>query len=122
MSMGIQTPQQLATHSARPALFETLVVGEHLRSCFNNGKPSNLYFWRDSSGNEVDLMRDEAGALYPTEIKSGQTVASDIFKALHKWQTISGSTATPQLISGGTGLYERNGVQVLGWKEFLASR
>ncbi len=117
--LGIQTPQQLAIHPARPALFETLVVGDYLRNCFNNGKPSNLYFWRDSSGNEVDLLRDEAGTLYPTEIKSGQTVASDMFKALKRWQAISGSAVIPQLISGGTGRYERNGVQVLGWKEFL---
>lgn len=117
--LGIQTPQQLAIHPARPALFESLVVGEHLRNCFNNGKPSNLYFWRDSSGNEVDLLRDEAGILYPVEVKSGQTVASDMFKALKRWQAISGSTVTPQLISGGTGRYERNGMQVLGWRDFL---
>lgn len=119
--LGIQTPQQLAIHPARPALFETLVVNEYLRSCFNSGKPSNLYFWRDSTGNEVDLLHDEAGTLYPIEVKSGQTVASDMFKTLNKWQTLSGSTVTPQLISGGTGMYERNGVQVLGWKEFLIS-
>jgi predicted AAA+ superfamily ATPase len=118
--LGIQTPQQLAIHPARPALFETLVVCECLRDCFNNGKPSNLYFWRDSTGNEVDLLRDEAGTLYPIEVKSGQTVASDMFKALKKWQALSGSTVTPQLVSGGTGMYNRNNVQVLGWKEFLA--
>lgn len=119
--LGIQTPQQLAIHPARPALFETLVVNEYLRSCFNSGKPSNLYFWRDSTGNEVDLLHDKAGTLYPVEVKSGQTVASDMFKTLNKWQTLSGSTVTPQLISGGTSMYKRNGVQVLGWKEFLIS-
>jgi hypothetical protein len=68
----------------------------------------------------VDLLRDEAGTLYPIEVKSGQTVASDMFKALKKWQALSGSTVTPQLVSGGTGMYNRNNVQVLGWKEFLA--
>ena len=118
--LGIQTPQQLAIHPSRPALFETLVVGEYVRNCFNNGKPSNLYFWRDSSGNEVDLVRDAAGTLYPIEIKSGQTVAADMFKSLGKWRTLSGSTATPRLVSGGAGMYERNGVQVVGWREFLS--
>lgn len=117
--LGIQTPQQLAIHPARPALFETMVVGEYLRCCFNNGKPSNLYFWRDSTGNEIDLLRDDAGTLCPTEIKSGQTVVSEMFKALNKWQKISGSSVIPQLVSGGSGMYIRNGVQVLGWKEFL---
>ena len=49
--LGIQTPEQLATHSSRGALFETMVVAEYLRECWNRGAVSNLYFWRDSSGN-----------------------------------------------------------------------
>lgn len=117
--LGIQTPEQLATHGARGALFETLIVSEYLRQRWNRGEVSNLYFWRDSSGIEVDLLLDEAGTLCPVEIKSGQTVAGDMFKALKKWQTISGSTAEPCLIFGGDGAYVRNGVRVSGWREML---
>lgn len=118
--LGIQTPEQLATHAARGALFETMVVAEYLRDRWNRGDVSNLYFWRDSSGNEVDLLLDEAGILYPIEIKSGQTVASDMFKALKKWQTISESTVEPRLVFGGEGAYPRNGVAIAGWREMLA--
>lgn len=57
--MGIQTAQQLTIHPLRGALFETLIVGEHLKSRFNQGFPSNLYFWRDNVGLEVDLLLDE---------------------------------------------------------------
>lgn len=118
--LGIQTPEQLATHAARGALFETMVVAEYLRDRWNRGDVSNLYFWRDSSGNEVDLLLDEAGILYPIEIKSGQTVVSDMFKALKKWQTISESTVEPRLVFGGEGAYLRNGVAIAGWREMLA--
>ncbi len=117
--MGIQTPEQLATHAVRGALFETMIVAEYLRERWNRGDVSNLYFWRDSSGNEVDLLLDEAGLLRPVEIKSGQTVASDMFKTLKKWQIISGSTAEPSLVFGGEGLYIRSGVRVSGWREML---
>ena len=117
--LGIQTSEQLATHSARGALFETMVVVEYLRSCWNRGDVSNLYFWRDSTGNEVDLLLDEAGTLHPVEIKSGQTVASDMFKTLKKWQTIAESTVEPCLVFGGEGAYFRNGVHVTGWREML---
>lgn len=117
--LGIQTPEQLATHAARPVLFETMIVSEYLRACWNRGGISNLYFWRDSSGNEVDLLRDEAGILHPIEIKSGQTVATDMFKTLKKWQAISASTTTPSLVFGGEGAYLRSGVQVSGWREML---
>lgn len=117
--LGIQTPEQLATHAARPALFETMVVAEFLRDRWNRGQVSNLYFWRNSSGNEVDLLLDEAGTLYPVEIKSGQTIASDMFKALRRWQGFSGSTAEPRLVFGGEGEYGRSGVRVIGWRELL---
>lgn len=117
--LGIQTPEQLATHAARPALFETLVVSEYLRSRWNRGEVSNLYFWRDSSGNEVDLLLDEAGILQPVEIKSGQTVAADMFRTLKRWQVISASTAQPCLVFGGEGAYIRSGVRVTGWREML---
>jgi len=119
--LGIQTPEQLATHSSRGALFETMVVSEYLRERWNRGAVSNLYFWRDSSGNEVDLLLDEAGTLHPIEIKSGQTVATDMFKTLKKWQTISGSTAEPCLIFGGEEAYLRSGVCVTGWRELMQS-
>jgi predicted AAA+ superfamily ATPase len=94
-------------------------VSEYLRERLNRGAVSNLYFWRDNSGNEVDLLLDEAGILYPVEIKSGQTVASDMFKTLKKWQAISGSIEEPGLIFGGEGAYVRSGVRVSGWREML---
>ena len=117
--LGIQTPEQLATHSSRGALFETMVVAEFLRERWNRGAVSNLYFWRDSSGNEIDLLHDEAGTLHPVEIKSGQTIAADMFKALKKWQVISGSTVEPCLIFGGEGAYLRSGVSVRGWRDMV---
>jgi hypothetical protein len=117
--LGVQTPEQLSIHAARAALFETMVVAEYLRARLNRGDVSNLYFWRDSTGNEFDLLLDEAGILHPVEIKSGQTVAADAFKILKKWQSISASTVEPSLVFGGEGVYRRNGVHVCGWKEML---
>ena len=117
--LGIQTPEQLATHSVRGALFETMVVAEYLRARWNRGNVANIYFWRDSTGNEIDLLLDEAGLLRPVEIKSGQTVASDMFRALKKWQIISGSTVELNLVFGGEGAYIRSGVHVTGWREML---
>ena len=102
--LGIQSPSQLAIHAARPALFETMVVGEFLRARWNRGEQSNLYFWRDSIGNEVDLVRDEGGVLQPVEIKSGQTVAGDMLKGLQKWRAIARSPiGKPWLVFGGDG-------------------
>ena len=118
--LGIQSPQQLNTHAARAALFETLIVGELLRAAWNRGMPSNLFFWRDSTGTEVDVLRDEAGVLWPVEIKSGQTVAGDMLKGLLKWQGLAGApTGDPWLVFGGEGDHVRQGVHVMGWRAML---
>lgn len=118
--LGIQDPQQLSTHAARAALFETSIVGEVLRAEWNRGMPSNLYFWRDSTGNEVDLLRDEAGVLWPMEIKSGQTVAGDMLKGLLKWRSLADApTGDPWLVFGGEGDHLRRGVRVMGWRTLL---
>ena len=75
---------------------------------------------RDSTGNEVDLVRDEAGVLQPVEIKSGQTVAGDMLKGLQKWRAIARSPiGQPWLVFGGDGEYVRQEVQMMGWREMV---
>ncbi len=119
--LGIQSPAQLSTHASRPALFETMIAGEFQRACWNRGEPSNLYFWRDSTGNEIDLLRDEGGVLHPVEIKSGQTIAGDMLKGLQKWQNIARTSAGhPWLVFGGDGEYMRRETLVMGWRELAA--
>ena len=41
----------------------------------NQGKRTNLYFWRNNTGLEMDVLADYAGRLLPIEIKSGATLA-----------------------------------------------
>lgn len=55
--LGINDVSQLATHPLRGAIFENLAVIELLKQRFNRGKSSNLYFYRENSGREVDILR-----------------------------------------------------------------
>lgn len=79
---GIQNAEQLMTHPIRGALFETWVVRELIKNRFNQGLRSNLYFWRDSQGHEVDVLIEERDALIPIEIRAGQTINLDYFTGL----------------------------------------
>ena len=54
--LGIESPEQLARDKMRGALFENFIVTEALKQRYNMGKESNLYFYRDSTQNEVDLV------------------------------------------------------------------
>jgi predicted AAA+ superfamily ATPase len=87
---GVREPDELAFHPMRGALFETWAVGELLKHRFNRGGPGDLHFWRDSSGLEVDVVVERAGALHALEIKSGKTVAKDYFAALERFGRIAG--------------------------------
>ncbi|MBL8479611.1 MAG: ATP-binding protein [Sterolibacteriaceae bacterium] len=119
--MGIQTTGQLAIHPLRGALFETLIVAEFLKARFNSGFPSNLYFWRDNVGLEVDLLIDEPEGLHPIEIKSSATVTDDLLKGLRKWLAVAdGAARHPRLICAAPDSYTRSGIEVRRWQEAAA--
>lgn len=114
--LGIQEPGQLATHPLRGSIFETFVVAEIVKTRFNRGERAALHFWRDSNGNEVDVIADVGTQLMPIEIKSGQTLNREYFSGLDRWVAQAGERAvTPTLVYGGTEPHERKGVRVLGW-------
>jgi uncharacterized protein len=115
--LGIQHPDQLDAHPLRGELFETWVVGELLKNRFNQGQPSNLYFWRDHIGQEVDVLIETALQLHPVEIKSGQTITAETLQGLLKWQQLAGPLAgSGWLIYGGTEKQHRQGVHLLPWQ------
>ncbi|MCP4680607.1 MAG: ATP-binding protein [Deltaproteobacteria bacterium] len=78
--LGIENSTQIATHPLRGNLFENLVLIELLKHRFNRGKRANFSFYRDSGGNEVDVLMEVGGEIVPVEIKSGQTITGESFK------------------------------------------
>lgn len=114
--LGIRDAATLNTHAMRGALFETWVVSELLKHRFNTGQPAGLYFWRDNTGHEVDVVYEVAGRLQAVEIKSGATFSANWLDAARKWASFAGDAALPPgIIYGGEDSYTVNGVQVLGW-------
>jgi predicted AAA+ superfamily ATPase len=115
--LGIQTPEQLAHHPLRGSLFETFIVAEVMKCRLNAGERPGLSFWRDSNGNEVDLIMEQGPLLVPVEIKAGKTVARDFFTGLERWSALSGELGgRPLLIYGGEEGYRHKGVTVAGWR------
>lgn len=116
--LGIREPEQLAFHAQRGALFENLVVGEFLKGRFNRGRQSDMYFWRDSKGLEVDLLLEDGLDIIPVEIKSGQTIAPDFLKGLNTWRELSGKPDRPALlVYGGESTHTANNVDIVPWRQ-----
>jgi hypothetical protein len=116
--MGIRSAETLETHAARGALFESWVVSELYKKRLNAGLPIDLFFWRDNTGNEVDLIVENEKGLQPIEIKSGSTYASDWSQGLKKWQALAqNSSLEPAILYGGESTFEREGLKVWGWRD-----
>lgn len=82
--LGIESPEQLSRDKMRGALFENFIVMEALKRRYNQGKEGNLYFYRDSNQNEVDLLLKRSSGFYGIEIKSAMTYHTDFEKALRQ--------------------------------------
>jgi uncharacterized protein len=116
--LGVREAKQISFHAQRGALFETLVVTEYLKQRFNQGLLSNLYFWRDSKGLEIDLAIEEGGDLKPVEIKSGQTIVPEFLTNLKKWAELAGvGNRSATLIYGGDRELSREDITILPWKK-----
>jgi len=114
--MGIANAQHLSIHSARGALFENWVISELLKHRYNQGLASHLYFWRNNTGDEVDVVMEFGEKLLPIEVKSGQTFHAELLIGLTKWARYAGDAAMPaHLVYGGDHTMLRNGVAVHSW-------
>ena len=119
--LGIQNVDQLSIHAMRGALFENWVITELLKQHYNRALVSNLYFWRDNTGNEIDVLVDEAGSLRPIEIKSGQTMRKEYLAGLKKWCNLAEgeetNTGRAALIYGGGEVQQRSDVDIVPWTD-----
>lgn len=111
--LGIQNSNQIDLHPFRGALFENMIVVDMLKTRFNKAKNSNLYFWRDSMGNEIDLLLDNGSTLTPIEIKSGQTVTSNYFKGLLYWNKIAQQNGGYVVYGGNISQKRSNDITVI---------
>jgi predicted AAA+ superfamily ATPase len=82
----------------------------------HQGKEAPLYFWRDRSGNEIDLVIDRGERLYPVEIKASQTISAGLFKNLKTWLALKGNKQTSgALVYGGNDFQTRENIQIIPW-------
>lgn len=98
--LGLRTPEQVSRDPLWGSLFENFIIMEALKDRLNAGESPEMYFYRDSDGNEVDLLLPTGGKLHAIEIKAGATVNPDYFKGLKTF-----AAHHPQAIAGGSVLY-----------------
>ena len=98
--LGLREPDQVSRDPLWGSLFENFIIMEALKDRLNAGESAEMYFYRDSDGNEVDLLLPMGGKLHALEIKAGATVNPDYFKGLKTF-----AAHYPQVVAGGGVIY-----------------
>jgi len=114
--LGIYNEKQISTHPLIGSLFENMIVVEMIKKLYNNGIRRNLFFYRDSSENEIDLVIEDAEHLTLIEVKSAETFHSDFFKSFSKFEKNFPDLKTKKiLIYAGENSFVRQGTKVFNF-------
>ncbi|MBK6997353.1 MAG: ATP-binding protein [Lewinellaceae bacterium] len=116
--LGISEPKQLTTHFAVGAIFENAVIAELAKQLYNRGEMPRMYFFRDSNGNEVDLVLEKGLDIFAFEMKYGKTVNPDYFRGLNYWARLTGNPIQHgKVVYGGNTASKRLEGQVVPWNK-----
>ena len=96
--LTIQTVDHLKTHPLIGWIFETFIISECYKRFCNLGKSPPLYFWKDQSSNEIDLLIYNGRECFPVEIKLSQSFHSDYRKIITRWFTYNKNPAKKGLV------------------------
>jgi predicted AAA+ superfamily ATPase len=114
--LRIGSREQLESHPLRGLLFENFVVAEVAKAYYHHRRTPPLYFWRDRTGHEVDLIVEEGADPTPIEIKSGATLTADMLDGLLWWARTAGyPDSRSLLVYGGEDAATRHDIAVRPW-------
>jgi predicted AAA+ superfamily ATPase len=115
--LGIRNAEQVARDPLVGGIFENLVVLECVKARYNRGEPADFWFFRDSNGNEVDLVWQDGRALAAAEIKSASTFSMSLLKGLGRFRNTVPHFARGALIYSGDPRVLSDGIEVRHFEE-----
>ncbi len=89
--LSIKSTEHLKSHPLYGNIFETFIISEFCKRIMHIGEKPSLYFWRDKTGNEIDLIVEDGLTLTPFEIKLSRTFSSSFFENIERWFALKGN-------------------------------
>ena len=119
--LKINDISKINNQSIKGALFENMVISEYVKQINHKSmRHIDPWFWRDSHGNEVDLLLEKSQHAEIVEIKSTGTVIPDLFKGLNYFSDLmKDDNLEKTLVYGGSENQQRKAGRVVSWKDFL---
>lgn len=90
---GLKDHEHAAAGPLGGAIFETAVLLDIVKTFVNRGEEPRIYFWRTSTGVEVDLVVETGGRLIPIEVKLSSTPRPAMANGIRAFQNDLGEKA-----------------------------
>jgi len=117
--LKVVEPEQMIMHGMKGNLFENMMITEYIKQMYHQNNQQDIYFWRDSGGNEVDLLIENTKGFHLVEFKASMTIMPDMFKPMLLFEKISEWAHLEKiLVYGGDQSQKRSYGQVIPWNNF----
>ncbi len=119
--LGLRRSEQVAQHYLRGQIFESFMLSELVKARWLAGFSDLGYFWRDRHGHEIDYLIEDDQRVIPVEIKSGETIRSNMFNGIAYWNKLTDADpGNGCLVYGGQAAQYRKNGRVLGWEDIAS--
>jgi hypothetical protein len=92
---GLKDPEHAASGPMGGWIMETAVLAEIVKALVHRGVEPRVYFWRTSSGTEVDFIVEDEGRLVPIEVKLSATPRPAMAASIGEFRKDFGKRALP---------------------------
>lgn len=115
--LSIRNPDELISHPLWGNIFETFIISELYKRVHHTGEKPPFYFWRDKTGNEIDLIVDIGSKLLPIEIKASKTYSPKLKTNIFSWLNLKNNTSEKGFViyRGEEVIGKRSAVSVIPW-------
>jgi len=116
--LKIRSVDELGNHYNKGGLVEGLIIADLYKQFCHAGQEPGIFFWRDTTGHEIDCIVEERGKLVPVEIKAGYTFNSSFLDALSYWKNnvVKDLGVRGFVVYGGSQEQSREQAEVISWK------
>jgi predicted AAA+ superfamily ATPase len=99
--LQVETAGQAARDPLLGGMFENMIVVEVLKAILNRGRHDTMTFYRDSTGQEVDIILERQRVPHAIEVKAAQTFSPDFLRSLRRFKALKPETASMGVVYGG---------------------
>jgi hypothetical protein len=92
---GLKDPEHAASGPMGGPIMEAAVLSEIVKTLTHRGVEPQVYFWRTSTGQEVDIVVETGGKLVPIEVKLVATPRPAMAASLRTFREDFGDRALP---------------------------